>query len=180
MAQSNGIFDIDVENLKFKKTRDKLSEHQKNYMIFVETGKPRIKLERVFIPFGVEFYNKKQLLNIELYPNKNNIHNNLHSLLLSLEQDFANKIVHNYELKNDITDLKYHSFLKQNDSSAIHMRTYMSPNTEIYTFIGKSKQNIMQSSLKGTHCNVELELGTLWMNATNFGIIFYVKDIQIL
>lgn len=178
--QKNGIFDLQLENLKFKKTQNKLSEHQKNYMIFIDTGKPKIRLEKVFIPFGVEFYNKKQILNLELYPHKNNVHNNLYSLLLALEQEFSDKIVHNYELKNDIVNLKYHSFIKQNDNSSIHVRTYMSTNPDIYTFVGKFKEQITQSSIKGTHCNVELELGTLWMNATNFGVIFYVKEIQIL
>lgn len=178
--QQNGLFDISVENLKFKKTKDKLSEHQKNYMIFTEHGKPKIKLEKVFLPFGVEFYNKKQILNIELYPNKNNVHNNLYSLFLALEKEFSDKIIHNYELKNDIENLKYHSFLKQNSNSSFHIRTYMSPNPDVYTFIGKFKENVMQSSLKGTYCNIELELGTLWMNPTNFGIILYVRDIQII
>jgi hypothetical protein len=174
----SGVFDIDVKNLRFKKTRDKLSEHQKNYIIFDETGKPKIKLEKVFLPFGAEYYNKKQILNIEIYPNKNNTHNNLYSLLLALEQEFSDKLVHNYELKNDIAELKYYSFLK-NNSNNVHIRTYMSPNPNIYTIIGKFKEPIMQSSIKGTYCNIEMELGTLWMNDTNFGVIWYVKDIQI-
>jgi hypothetical protein len=55
----------------------------------------------------------------------------------------------------------------------------MSPNPDIYTFVGKFKENVTQSSLKGTFCNIELELGTLWINSTNFGVILYVRNVQI-
>lgn len=176
----NGIFDIQASQLNFKKTKDKLSEHQKKYMIFNNNGRPKIYLNSVFLPFGVEYYNKKQILNIELYPTKNNAHNNMYSLLRSLEEELSTKNINNYELKNNIQNLEYHSFLKQNSNSDIHIRAYMSVNPEIYTFVGKFKENVMQSNLKGSRCNIELELGTLWINETNFGIIFYAKSIQIL
>lgn len=178
--ESNGIFNFDINKLKFKKTKDKLTEHQKNYVVFTDEGKQKIKLNSVFLPFGVEFYNKKQILNIELYPKKNNVHNNLYSLLSALEQDFSNKLIINNEIKSEISELTYHSFLKLNSNNSIHVRTYMSQNPNIYTYIGKFKENIMQSSIKGTTCNIEIEIGTMWINSSNYGIILYVKDIQIL
>lgn len=178
--QLNGMFDIDVKNLQFKKTKEKVSDYQKNYVILSEKGKPTIHLEKVYLPFGAEYYNKKYILNIEMYPTKNNVHNNLQSLLLALEQEFSDKLIKSYELSQDIKDLTYHSFLKLNSNKSIHLRTYMSPNPEIYTYVGKFKENILQSSLQGTTCNIDLELGTLWMNGVNYGVIWYVKSVCIL
>ena len=36
--ESNGIFNFDINKLKFKKTKDKLTEHQKNYVVFTDEG----------------------------------------------------------------------------------------------------------------------------------------------
>lgn len=177
--QSNGIFDIDISKLSFKKTREKLSEHHNNYVIFCETGRPKIKLNGVFLPFGPEYFNKKQILNIELSPTKSNVHNNLCSLLSALENDFKNKAICHNQLSKDIEGLTYHSFLKTNKKNIL-MRTYMSTNPDIYAMIAGFKENVTQSNLKGAHCNIELELGTLWMNDKNFGIIWYVKDVHII
>lgn len=169
-----GIFEIDIKKLHFKKTKDM------NYMIFTDSGKPMIKLEKVYLPFGIEYYNKKQILNIEMYPNKNNTHNNLYSLITFLEKEFEEKNINDNQLKNNLTNLDYHCGLKETNMNSVHFRTYMSQNPEIYTYIGKFKENVTQSSVKQRICNIEVELGTLWTNETSYGIIWYVKSIQIL
>jgi hypothetical protein len=179
--ETEGLIDISVSDLKFKKTMEKISEHKKNYIIFKSnTEKIKIKMDKVFLPFGVEIYNKRQILNIEIYPKKNNNHNNIHSMLFAFEQEFGDLNNIDWYVKQELDNISYHSFLKSNGYGGNHIRSYMSPNPEIFTMMGKYKQILSSKDLKGVYCNVELELGTFWINELHYGIIWYVKSIQVI
>jgi hypothetical protein len=175
LGENDGIFNIDVNHLSFIKTKDKSSDaNQKNFVIHSFNGKPKIIIKSAYIPFGIEFYNKKQVLNIELYPKKNNLHNNIISSISTFEKN----LMENFSKNPEYSNLTFHSSLKESKKH-VHLRTYCAPSMSTFTIIKNEKINIIQSSIKSNNCDIELDLGTMWVNNTNYGIIWYVKQIQI-
>jgi hypothetical protein len=51
---------------------------------------------------------------------------------------------------------------------------------EIYLNMGKFKNLLTLSDITKTKANVELELAMVWLNEHNYGIIWRIKEIEVL
>jgi hypothetical protein len=60
------------------------------------------------------------------------------------------------------------------------MRSYVFGSPEIFTMIGNYKNRLTSVDIKNTVSNVDLEMGTFWINDNNYGFIWYVKKIEVL
>lgn len=179
------LLDLDTKKIIFKKLKE--NNDIANYLMLNENKKkPVIYLEKVYIPFGVEKYNGKSIVNIEINPKKNNIHYNYYSIITEFEEEFKKKDTITYKkLLTDIENKGYYPNIRESKSGYI-IRSNIFTIPEIYCKItGKDKtQSIKQKmnikDINKVKANIELELGSLWVNQNNYGIMWYVKKIEVL
>jgi hypothetical protein len=134
-----------------------------------------MKLDLISIPFGVEEYQGKQILNIEV---DNEKHNNYLSRLEFIE----NKIEQADFDPNIINILKNKTFTPTIKTSlkGKTIRTHLMKNTDIYIKLKNgNKMNIDYTNLKNSTANVLIELKGIWVTGTNFGLYWNVKDINV-
>jgi hypothetical protein len=172
---------LSIKNLSFKKTKDKIGEYRKNYIpLNIKGEKIKIKLENVTIPFGMEKYNSSNIINIEISPKKNNDHHNYHAIISSFEKEFTDlDLIKNKELKKELIDKQYYNNMRDSKDGFI-IRTHLFNMPEIYLNMGKFKNLLTLSDITKTKANVELELAMVWLNEHNYGIIWRIKEIEVL
>ena len=174
--------DLSLKNLKFTKTKDKVGEYRKNYIITsIKTSTQiQITLNDVTIPFGVEKYGSASILNVEISPKKNNEHYNIHAIINSFESEFTNlDLIKDKVLKTELEDKGYYQNMRESKDGYI-IRTHVLSMPEIYIMMGKFKNILTISDIKKTKANVILNLSLLWINENNYGIIWRIKEIEVL
>lgn len=172
---------LSVSTIKFKKTKDKLTEHKKNYIMSNWKGeKISIILNNVKIPFGYEKYNSANILNIEIEPKKSNEHTNIYAYIKAFENDFIDQDNIKFEeLSKEINGKGYYPNMRESKGGYI-LRAYIFGSPSIYAMIGNFKNLLTSSDIKQTIANIKLELGSLWVNDNNYGFVYYVKEIEVL
>ncbi len=126
-----------------------------------------IHLDNVLIPFGVEKYNDKLLLNVELIDD--NINNNIISKLESIEKNLY-KFLPNLGLTTSIKKSKLGNII----------RTHLTKTTEIYILKkNNEKMPIDESNLQNSECEMNLEIKGLWLTENNYGLYITIKTIKI-
>ena len=170
-------FVLTKNTVSYKKTNND-SVEKKNYGI-VNKNNERITfiLNNVFIPFGFEIYNKNEILNIELKHKQNNDHHNIYVFLLNLEKNIKNAIKSNFFVNNDIKSKIFHSTLKEKDNNVL-VRSYSFGKKEIFKKINTKK--FPTNDIKGKRVNVEIEIRTLWITCEEYGILYNIKNIEVL
>ena len=94
------LVDVNIKNIKFKKSCEKIKEHKTNYIISHNGKKPIVNIEKAYIPFGCEIYEKRQILNIEIDPKK---HYDVYAAINGFENQLAN--IENYTDKDVIKNI---------------------------------------------------------------------------
>jgi hypothetical protein len=140
----------------------------------------KIKLNNIFIPFGVEKFNNKHILNLEFDKNINT-HNNYISVLSSLENKINNKIYDTeINVESILVNKLFTTSLKESILGHI-LRTHITDSTEIFILKKDlSKMPIDKENLKGTNVNIELTLKGLWVNDEKYGLYWNINNIQII
>lgn len=167
---------ITPATLKYKKTKETLN-FKKNYIIFNDIGKRvSLKLNKVNLPFGIESYNGKSILNIQIIPESSNEHYNLYSAIAGLEKQFSKieKFV-DKKITDDIDEKGYYPNMRDDRVGNI-IRTYIFTQPNVFSSLGK----MTLADTKKVKANVEIELGSIWITENNYGILWYVKSIEIL
>ena len=91
----------------------------------------RLNLSSVYLPFGKEIYNSKELLNIE-FTNSNNTHNNYLSFLLKLEERIKNKdVTADINVLQLMVNKTFVPTMKESKLGYI-LRSHLSNSTDIY------------------------------------------------
>lgn len=155
----------------FDKTKILIQTEKKNHRIkyncFYNLA---FKVSDVYSPFGIEKYNNKDILNLEL-TNDSNIKNNLISLIKEIDSYFK-------DLSNthtDFADLDYTSPIRNKDDKTIVIRTHISNKLKIKT----KKENPLDIKIKNNKFQVELEFSTLWTYNQNYGLVLTVNIIDL-
>lgn len=184
--KSPDLIEVDIKKIKFKKLKEKTNVT--NYLMTdFENKKPTIILENIDIPFGVETYEKKHILNIEINIKKNNQQYNYFAIISHFEKELADQNNIKYDkLLRDIKGKGYYPNMRESKGGYI-IRSHIFNTPEVFTMVSgkdKSIKNIKDkrsmldvTKIKG---NIELELGTFWVNDNNYGYLWYVKRIEIL
>lgn len=181
----NDILDLELSKLIFVKAKTaqkKDNTEKESYIALTKDNKKKyIELNGITIPFGVENYQNKNIINIEINTKKNNKFHNTYSILSSFENELKtlrdNKICSN-ELKNSLQDKEYYPNMRESKCGQI-IRTQLFGQPIITTqFIGQ-KMSAPISNIKKSIANVKLELGGLWITESNYGISWYIKEIEI-
>lgn len=177
--KKNDLSDIDLDFIKFFKTN---SKNKLNYVITYKNNKITLNIKKITIPFGVEKYNNQSILNIEITPNNSNSHYNIYQNIKRLEnkiRDLSEDKFCSNELKNDIIDKEYHKNIKKRENSYL-IRTYLFGSPKIFRNIDGFEVDLSLENIKKTISNVELELGILWINQEEYGLLWYIKKIEVL
>lgn len=134
--------------------------------------------KKLYSPFGIEEYNNKFILNLEV--------NNNNEILRSIKEidNFLRSIESFYigEKEIKLDDLEYYPIIKKRKDKKPIIRSHIKItrkkiNTEIKN--EKNDRLTIYEFPKKTKVNVILELGDLWIYKKKFGINIYCKNINI-
>lgn len=152
----------------FSKDKIKLITDKKNYRIRYNcVDKIFFKVPSVYSPFGIENYNKKDILNLDLKNDSNEKYNYI-LIIKELDEYFKNLPNTNPDFGN----LNYISPIKIQDDGKITIRTHISNKLKI-------KSNNNQIVLKKNKFQIELEFSSIWVYNNNFGLILTVNEIDL-
>jgi len=154
-------------------------EKKKNFIgMSTEKGPIIFEINNCFIPFGIEKFNGKDILNIELEKGDNQLYN-IYSKLSAIESNIK---------KGDYTDnlsvtqaTKGKGFMPSVKKSALGhiIRTHIR-NPDIYVLQKDGEKfPIDPSNLKKAYVDAKVMLNGIWINDNNFGLLFATIDIRV-
>jgi len=160
----------------------KLQLNQKSKLFFIllcDNSIIKINIAQCNIPFGIENFSNKNILNIELL-NTNNAHHNILSKIQALESAIS---THSYiaeiNVKQNLSNKIFNKSLKESKLGFL-LRTHPKTNMEIYIKKkDQSKMFIEKSNIINTTSNVEIYLKGIWVNDTSYGIYWGVDYVEI-
>jgi hypothetical protein len=146
-----------------------LIDDKKSFRIrYSGVNKILLNIKDVYSPFGIENYNKKDILNLELTSETNEKYNNI-VLIKELDNYFKNLHVS----KKELNGLSYTSPIKIISDNKIQVRTHLAKKIDIKT---NKNKNI---EIKNKKFNIELEFSSIWMYNQNYGIVLTVNIIDL-
>ena len=155
---------------RFDKTKILIQSDKKNFRIRYNcVDNLAFKIKEVYSPFGIEKYNNKDILNLELV-NDSNINNNLISLIKEIDNYFSELHITN----TNFTDLNYMSPIKNISENKIQIRTHVSNKLKIKT----KKDSPYNIVIKNNRFQIELEFSSIWVYNMNYGIVLTVNVID--
>ena len=126
-----------------------------------------INIDNILIPFGIEKYNDKMVLNIELIDSNNN--NNIISKLDMIENEIQ-KYFKNIGLIKSLKKSKLGYLL----------RTHYMKLSECYILKkNQEKMIIDESNLQNAECEIKLSIKGIWVTDNNYGLYIIVNSIKI-
>lgn len=141
--------------------------------VLSENKKIKFTLNNIVIPFGVEIYNQKEIVNLEIQPKNNETYNYI-SIIESIENKIKNSSLDMIKNKNLITSIKDSKYGKI-------LRTHLIKDPEIYI---KSKSdtkiNLMKTNLKNSESNVNISLKGIWIKDESYGLYWYLSECEII
>jgi hypothetical protein len=164
-----------MDKFIFKKNKNN------NYTILSKRGKRiRFKLKGIYIPFGIEQYNDKSIINFLLDPSKQKDNNN-HNNIVNLKKYIKYFIKLKDEQYFDFEDKDFYNFLTEEDNDRLLLRTYLGNGIRITKKNLIGEYDIKTISLKNKIVNVKFEFGSLWYNNSikKYGINIFATDIII-
>jgi hypothetical protein len=182
---------MDIEKIDFSKIF--LSTDRKGYRFSYDRKSFKIEIPDCDIPFGIELYNKKEILNINIYDNTEDTNKkiNLVSYLKLLEkiyEQFSNKQSETKTLPfvnlpigftKEVSGKEFSTTIKPGHKGGVFLRTHLAKDIKVYKLDGDKKVECLRTEIKGKRCSLVLELNSLWMYGTKYGFIWYVHEIII-
>lgn len=182
-------------------TKDKFIGNKKSFRMTISGKKINYVSPYVYIPFGAETYNGKQILNIEVNVDKNNnLYNFLSSIsqidnmLQNLQKDITDEQTEHYNENNihnenkvqmdnkkyikDLVKGKQFVSCIRNGKNGHLIRTYIKQGINIHS--PDNKEFFKLSELKGRIAVVDIDLGNLWIMPDSYGYVLNVTDIMTL
>lgn len=142
----------------------------------------KLDLSNSYIPFGLDTSNDKYVLSFSIN-NKSDGGKELLTVIDEIDKYFQSLdfIVDLDKEKIMMSNKQFVSSVKQNQNFYPIFRTHLKKNnnqivTKIYN--QKSLGTIFDIKPK-MKCDGTIELGSLWYNDTSYGLIWYVKDVQL-
>tara|TARA_Y100000589_G_C27087459_1_gene602422 strand:+ start:171 stop:638 length:468 start_codon:yes stop_codon:yes gene_type:complete len=152
-----------MENIFIKKIKKNF------YQLYLDektTKIPKFEIENVYVPFGLEEYNNKYVLNLEL-----DVNSDVYKIIRKLEGNINEILNDNYEIKSNFHKKpKYNILLrtniKKNDNMIITKYIIEDKEISIFDLLSKNKYNL------------HLEISGIWTFKNNAGL--YINITQIL
>jgi hypothetical protein len=160
-----------------------LIPEKKGYRVAYTGSKIIIEIPSCYMPFGIEKYNNKEILNIYIDTKKSNEIYNSYVDIKSFENAFDTIRTKNEEIK--LPD----GFLKEIESSTFYhniisekigekMRLHVKKNLEIFKMENGKKILLTSADIKGKNAKLRIELNSIWIHGGNYGLVWYVNQIE--
>lgn len=163
--------DIKIADIEFIKKR--------KFIVTTKKKEPiSINIENVYIPFGVEEYNDKRILNIVLLNEDNKIYN-IYSKLVSIEEYIEKQdIKADFDVTQAIIQKSFMSTIKETYNGHI-IRTHISnPNIYIINKEGE-KLPIDINDISKSYVDAKIVLNGIWYTNNTYGLFWTTTDISI-
>ena len=178
------VSNINSDNCELEKiNKINITTVRKNFILISinDNSNYTINLKNIHLPFGVEPYNHREIINIELKNNNNNDYN-IYSHILTIENklkeylessDMPINIKQNFENKTFMSNIKK-SLL------GYIVRTHINNSLDVYIYQKKgTKLFLPKTILNKSVCNIKLNFRGLWMNDTNYGVFITIEDVNV-
>lgn len=165
--------EIDIQNLQL---------NQKSKLFFIllcNNSILKFNINLCNIPFGIETFSNKEILNIELL-NTNNDHHNIILKIQSLEKAISSHLYNSeINVKQNLSNKIFSKSLKESKMGFL-LRTHPKTNIEVYILKkDNSKMFIEQNNIVNTTSNVELYLKGVWVNDSSYGLYWGLNYVHI-
>ena len=165
---------------------------KKNYKVFTKDfntnkySRMRFVTPNMFIPFGLESYQKKAIVNIE-FPKNDNFSNNFLGDIQQIDKFFLGlksesfREFYRLQIPKDLIDniekKLYVSCLRQKDGFQPMLRTHAkTKGVSIQSVFYDSSQNVVPiGEIKKRYAKLTLEIGPIWYTNTSYGIVLYLN-----
>lgn len=179
---------FDLMNITF-------AENKNNFGIFIKDNdykKMTLKTPIIKIPFGIQEYFHKDIINIEMtnYETNNYVYNffttlkQIDTFFKNLQNDdFINNL--NYSVsptfKESIKGKNYLSCIKMRDKFDPLYRTLTKKRGSVILtkFYDKDNKEINPFNIKNRKGSMELELAFLWTTKTDYGISWFLNNAEL-
>jgi hypothetical protein len=169
------LSDYDFSKLVFKKNKN-------NYKIFYpkhnELKRVLVQIPNIHIRFGIEKYKFKEIINLELLRDNNEMHN-LIAKLKSLDVFMLN-LAKSDEFNNILGNREYISCFKhkyQHFNPNLRTTTRKVKNNRLTKFIINNKE-IDEKLIKGSTGMCVVELDSLWVSENSYGLTWFINYID--
>jgi hypothetical protein len=164
-------------------------EKKGGYRVTYNMSKLKLITPAIYIPFGVENFNGKDILNLEVQKKTNDGINFINTMNTfdRIYHQFSDKSIIDENNKlpfvnipqffpKEMSGKSYVTFFKPSSLGRI-VRTHLGKNTEIYKIIDGAKIPVSFSELKGKNAICEIELNNLWIYGVTYGLVWGVSKI---
>ena len=156
--------------MNYELAKINLIDDKKSFRIrYSGVNKILFNIKGVYSPFGIENYNKKDILNLELTNNNNDNHNNI--IILKQLDDYFKELSNN---KKELKDMNYTSPIKILADNKINIRTHLSKKLNF-----KVNDNQKNVEIKNKKFNIELEFSSIWIYNENYGLVLTINTIEL-
>ncbi len=145
-----------------------LIREKNGYRITNAMSKLVIQSSEMYCPFGIEEFNKKFILNMEI-KKENNDQYNFFSEIYKMDKEF--------ESKDEFKGKTYRSCIKNG-----LLRCHMPKNFEIYKMDKENDKKIYLTSkeLVKKTIKCKLHIANVWTYGTDYGLIIYADEIEVI
>lgn len=151
----------------------KLSYLNRTYKIFIKGEKYKFKTSKCKMPFGIERYNNKDIINLEFDTNMNDGHNYI-AMMKHCDKIFSKIQESGARMQKkfieDIQDKYYITSLKERDLGKVHHRCHVKKGTNI--------DIILDEKYKESDIYAEIEMENIWISKDMFGIVWMITKID--
>ena len=166
---------MDNNNLNFIKMKH--SKLDKYVICDNNNKKINMVLEEVYVPFGIEKWNKMFVLNMEINPNKNNTQYNICATMKSYDKMLEEKITKHFG--DNVINKTYYSFLKESKYGYI-LRSHIHGYPKIYKMINGSDIKLTSADILKENVKATLILSSLWFTDDAYGVTWDIDNIELL
>ncbi len=165
-----------------------LQTDHKGYKFTYAMEKFRIKTPKLTIPFGIELYNKREIINFQVNKDTNDGYNFINFLttfgklyeqfsvpLYDEQKENYPKIIFPKDYAKSVSHLTFNRLYKNN-----LIRTHTNKKIKIYTNKNGKLESVKKEGIKGKDCICELEISNIWIYGKGYGITILVNEIEIL
>lgn len=143
-------------------------------------AKITFNINNASIPFGIENYNNKDMINIELDITKNNDLYNAYSQISQFEA-FIKDIIHKQtfyklpaEFTKTIVDKQFISCVKTRNNNTFHIRTHLKKQGSVIKslFLNKNNDYVNPFDISNLTASFIISADSIWINNESYGIVF--------
>lgn len=163
--------DFKITKLEFVK--------KKNFIVVTQDKTPiTFKLINCHVPFGIEKYNGKDILNLELEKENNELYN-IYSKLTAIEDIIKKQEIDaDLQVTQAVRGMGFVPSVKTSLKGYI-LRTHIH-DPDIYILKKNGDKMLIDGlNLPNTYVNASVVLNGIWLNDSNYGLLWSVTDVQV-